>query len=81
MGFQRVTIYDVDGAVEEIGNVFLEIDLVEHGHPDIRIDLDHDVDVAIRTAFAARQRTEQGGVHHPALAQGALGSPQGLDRF
>jgi hypothetical protein len=57
----------------EISDKFLQVGVIENRHPNIRIDLDHNVDVAIGTAIAARQRTEQGGMHYPALTQVALG--------
>src|SRR5262249_43022380 len=81
VGLQSFAVDDVYRLAEKRGDVGLEGYVVEHRHTDIRIDLNHDVDVAVGSIAAARDRTEQGSMHHPAIAQGHFGTPQGLERF
>jgi len=71
-GFQGFPIDHVNRTVEEARDIILQSCIVEHRHDDRRIEIDQDVDVAIRSLLAASHGTEERGMGHPARAQGAL---------
>src|SRR5271163_162611 len=81
IGFQAVAAYDVNGAVEQAGNVLLQAHIVVNRDAGVGINLNHDVGVAVGAVVAARARTEQRGMRHTARAQSALVLPQPLKDF
>src|SRR5713226_2438366 len=52
IGFEAVAVHHIDWTIKQARDVILEIHIVEHGEMRLRIDLDHDVDIAFRTAVA-----------------------------
>src|SRR5579863_2765118 len=76
---EAVAVHDIDGAVEQARNVILEPRIVEHGQMGVGIDLDHDIDVAVRTRLAPRNRAENGRAADATGAQIRFGSAKGLD--
>src|ERR1700687_3771679 len=74
IGFEAVAGYHVDGTIKQARDVILEASIVEHGEMRLRIDLDHDVDIAVRTVFAARHRAEHSCPAHAARAEIRFGS-------
>src|SRR5258708_2566637 len=81
IGFEAVAIHYVDGTIKQTRDVILEAGIVEHGQMRLRINLDHDVDVAAGTAVAARHRTEHSRTPHAARTEIGFGSTQGLEGF
>src|ERR1700686_4830309 len=81
IGFEAVAVYHVDGAVKQARDVILQACIVEHGDMRLRIDFDHDVDIAVRSTVAARDRAERGRPAHAARAEIGFGSPQGFKGF
>src|SRR5450432_79054 len=66
MGFEAVAVHYIDGTIKQACDVFLEAGIVEHGEMRFWIDVDHDVDVAVRTALAACHRAEHSRPAHAA---------------
>src|SRR5882724_1136872 len=81
MGFETVAVHHVDGTIKQARDVILEASIVEHGEMRLRIDFDHDVDIAVRTAVAARHRAEHSRPPHAARAEISFGSTQGFKGF
>lgn len=69
--FQAVAVDDVNRLIKEIGNIFLEFDLIENCDPRIRIDLDHDIDIAPGMVFTPRRRAEYAACKTPRLRKAA----------
>src|SRR6266849_10695856 len=78
---EAVAVHHVDGTIKQARDVILEASIVEHGEMRLRIDLDHNVDIAVRTAVAARHRAEHSRPAHAAGAEIRFGSTQGLKGF
>src|ERR1700704_2242174 len=78
---ETVAIDDVDRLIEKAGDVFLEVDILEHGDTRGRIDFDHDVDVAIRLMAVPRHRAKQGRMLPPPLTEGGFKASQGVKGF
>ena len=74
IGFEAFTIYNIDGFIEEPGDVVLEIHVIENRDAGVRINLDHNIDVATEPVVAASHRANQGGVRYPPTAQGLFGA-------
>src|SRR5262249_7193583 len=72
IGLQPALAYYVDRAVEKVGNVFLQSDVIEHRHAPLRFDVDYDIEVAVRSAFAARHRAKHCGMTNTARPQGTF---------
>ena len=68
MRFETVAVDHIDRPFEQAGDVLLEARIFEHGQMRRRIDLDHDVEVAVGPAVAARHRAEYGRPPHAARA-------------
>src|SRR6266403_2970554 len=81
IGLKAVAVHHVDGSVKQAPDVILEASIVEHGKMRVRIDFDHDVDVAVRTAVAARHRAEHSRPAHAARTEITFGSTQGFKGF
>src|SRR5216684_3718193 len=73
---ETVTVYNVNGAVEQTGNVVFQTGVVENGDVRRRIKFKHDVDVAVGPVVAPRPRAEQGRVTDATGAQGWLVFPK-----
>lgn len=67
--FQAVTIHNIYGAIKQTGYVILESHILVHGHMRIRLNFNHDIDVAVRAIVAARTRAKQGSMSNAALPQ------------
>src|SRR6266849_5239500 len=78
---EAVAVHHVDGTIKQARDVILEASIVEHGEMRLRIDFDHDVDIAVRTAVAARDRAEHSRPAHAARAEISFGSTQGFKGF
>jgi hypothetical protein len=59
VGLQAVTPHDIDAGIEQSGDIVLDGDVFVDPDPGHRIDLDHDIDVAVGTRLVPRARTEQ----------------------
>src|SRR5579864_2951122 len=70
--FQLSSVRDIDAAGKKIAEILGDRNIFEKADRRIWRDLDHDVDVAVRTLVAARSRPEQRGVRHAARAQGGF---------
>src|SRR5260221_6549695 len=81
IGFEAVAAHYVDGTIKQACDVFLEAGIVEHGEMRLWIDVDHDVDIAVRTARAACHRAEHSRPAHAARAEIRFESTQGFKRF
>src|SRR3979490_539758 len=81
IGFEAVAVHHVDGTSKQARDVILEARIVEHGDMRLRIDLDHDVDIAVRTPVAARHRAKHSRAAHSARAEIRFASTQGLKSF
>src|SRR6266404_919194 len=81
IGFETVAVHHVDGTIKQARDVILQARIVENGEMRLRIDLDHDVDIAVRTAVAPRHRAEHSRPAHAARAKTRFGSAQGLKGF
>src|SRR5229473_3173643 len=81
IGFKAVAVHHVDGTVKQAPDVILEASIVKHREMRVRIDFDQDVDIAVRTAVAARYRAEHSRPAHAARAEIGFGSTQGFKGF
>src|SRR5437588_3277617 len=70
--FQSGAIDDIHRPLEEAGYIFFDACIVPEVWICLRIELHHDVDVAIRAIVAARGRAEQRGVRDAARPQCGL---------
>src|SRR6266851_2153173 len=78
---ETVTVYNVNGAVEQTGNVVFQSGVVENGDVRRRIKFKHDIDVAVGPVVAARTRAKQGRVTDATGAQGWLVFPKPGEDF
>src|SRR5260370_2908401 len=78
IGFEAVAVHHVDWTIKQARDVILEARIVEHGEMRLRIDFNHDVDIAVRTAVAARHRAEHGRPAPAPRAEIRFGSTQRL---
>src|SRR5215831_6175702 len=69
MGFQDGTVRNIDAHGEQVLDAVNNADIPKYVHPNVRRDLNHDIDVAVGGGIAARARTEQGGMSHPERLQ------------
>jgi hypothetical protein len=76
VGLERLAIDHIDWAIEQAGDVLRETDVIENRDVRCRVDIDHDVEVAVRPALAARHGTEDGRMRHAARTQGAFMATQ-----
>src|SRR2546423_5478591 len=72
IGLEAVARYDIDRAVEQARDEFLQACNVEHSDTGLRLDLDHDIDVAPWSIVAPRHGAEQRRPAHAARAQVTL---------
>src|SRR5215469_15895541 len=70
--FQSLLVHDIDRAVEQRRNVFLEAHVIPDPDVSLRINLDQNIDVAVGPIVAARVRTEQSRVTDATRPQGGL---------
>ncbi len=68
IGFKSLAADDVHAAVEACCDVVFQSDIIEEADMGLRIDLDHDVDIAVRPIIASGPRAEQGDMRHAARA-------------
>src|SRR3954453_1061 len=78
---EPVAAHDIDGAIEQRGDVILERDILVDADPGGGIDFDHDIDVAVGPVIAAGTRAEQGGVADAARPQSGFVLPQPVYDF
>ena len=76
MSFEAIAVDHIDWTLEQAGDILLEACVFELGRMRRRIDLDHDVEIALRSAVAARHRAEHGRL--AARAEVRFGSQKGL---
>src|SRR6516162_9526537 len=81
IGLEAVAADDIDGAVEKFRDVILERNVFKDADPGSRIDLNHNIDVAVRPVVATRSRAKQGCVTDAPRAQRGLVRPQLGDDF
>src|SRR5579862_5651801 len=76
VGFQSLAVHDINGLVEQGRNIFLKPYVTPD--PDMRlgIDLNHNIDVAVRPVVAACARAEQRGMTDAPRAQSRFVFPQ-----
>ena len=72
MGLESLTVDHVDRAIEQTGDVILQPDVIEKSDVGFRIDIDHDVDIAVGPVLAACHGAEYGCMRDAARAQGAF---------
>src|SRR5438132_5253478 len=77
MGFERVTADDIHRSPKESRDVFLQSHIVENRDASIRLDVDDDIEVAVRSVLSARDRPEHAGMTNTACAQVGLVAAQG----
>lgn len=71
-GFQGVTINDINRALEQAGDVFLERNIVVDSYICFRVEFNQDVGIAVWTVITTHPRAEQGGMHDPRARKAAL---------
>jgi len=76
IGLQPVMSHDIDASIEQSGDIVFDGDVFIDLDPGRRIDLDHDIDVAVGAFLSARARTEQRRMPDAPLAQRPLVLPQ-----
>src|SRR5882672_11694254 len=76
MGLQSIAIDHINRPIEQAGNVVLQPYVIEESDMSLGINIDDDVEIAIRPAIAARNRAENGGVADSPRAQGGLVASQ-----
>src|SRR6266404_7815350 len=81
IGLKAVAVHHVDGTVKPAPDVILEASIIEHREMRVRIDFDQNVDIAVRTAVAARYRAEHSRPADAARAEIGFGSTQGFKGF
>src|SRR5260370_40315904 len=69
MGFQSGTVRNIDAHGEQVLDAVNNADILKHIHPNVRRNLNHDIDVAVGAGVAARARTEQGSMTYPERLQ------------
>src|ERR1700687_3106971 len=74
IGLEAVAVHHVDGTIKQARDEILEASIVEHGEMRLRIDFDHDIDIAVGTVVAARHRAEYSCPAHAARAEIRFGS-------
>jgi len=79
MSFQTGAVGHIDLAGQQVRDEAGDADIVIEIDLGRRIDLDHDVDVAVRPRLATRQRAEQGRVRHALQTQRRLMGAKGRD--
>src|SRR6185312_1455469 len=79
VGLEPIAVHDVDGTVEQSGDIVPDRDIFVDAHTRRWVYLDHDVGVAVGSLVAPRPRAEQGRVRDAAGAQRCLVLPQPAD--
>src|SRR5437588_12497631 len=72
MRFESVAVDHVNGLFEEFSNILFDRYIAEDRDHGGRIELDENVDIAIRSVFTTRRRAEQRGMTYAAGAESAL---------
>jgi hypothetical protein len=73
MGLERVPVDHVNGTVEQAGDKFFQADIFIDRPFGARLEFHQNIDVAVGSIIAARDRTEHGRATDSARAQGGLG--------
>lgn len=68
--FGAFAAHDIGGFIKKYCDVFLKVDVMEHGDVSLGIDLDHDIDVAPVVASRHRAARSEGfkAVHRPRIS-------------
>src|SRR3954452_21608139 len=74
VGLQAVAAHNIDRPVEQARDVLLQSYVVEHRNMRLRIDLEHDVDIAAGPVLTPRDGTEQGSTPPPPCSERLLGT-------
>src|SRR5438067_13472317 len=69
VGFEPVAAHHINLSLEQTRNILFKSDIPEHCHARLRVDLNHDVEVAVGPVGATRHRAKHGGVPDAARAQ------------
>ena|ERR1700730_17158065 len=65
IGLPGFAVDHVNAFRKQAGDVILQADVVEKRDVGLGVDIDHDVDVAVRTVFAAGHGAEHGSMRDP----------------
>src|SRR5260370_38475649 len=76
---KRVAVDDVNPAREKCRYKVFQSYIVIHVLHDFRCDLNHDVNIAVRSVIATRARTKQGGMSHAPRPQRGLILPKTVE--
>src|SRR5258707_11737526 len=79
MGLEGGAIDDVNRALKQADNVIPQSHVIENGDVRLGINVDDDVEVAVGTVLAARDRPEDSGVANAARTQVAFMAGEGSD--
>src|SRR6266403_2451581 len=79
--FQCVACDHIDRLAKEFGDIVLKPNIGVDVPNGLGIDIDHEIDIAVWTIVAAHPRTEQGGMGHAALTQGAFVLPKSVENL
>src|SRR6266849_2614637 len=79
--FEAVAAHDIDGPIEQAGDILLQANIVVDRDVGFGINLDHDVGVAVRAIVTPRTRAEQGSMGYTARAQSTLMLPKAIKDF
>jgi hypothetical protein len=79
--YQSLAVNYVDARRKHVLDEVDDTDILEHADGGVVRDLNHDVDIAIGSLLTPSDGTEQGGMCHPALTQGAFVFPQPVKDF
>jgi hypothetical protein len=72
IGLQALAIDHINASVKQSGNVILQSDVIEKRNVSLEIDIDHDIEVAVRPILAPGHGAEHGGMGYAPRAQYAL---------
>ena len=70
--FEAVAAHDIDGPVEQAGDIFLQTNIIVDRDMGLGVNFDHDVGIAVGAAIPPRTRTKQRSVGYATHAQRAL---------
>src|SRR6516165_6432689 len=74
---EGLPIDHVNRSIEQTGNVIFQSDVVEKRDMSLGIDINENVEIAVRSALAARDRPEYRGMRDAARPQRAFMAAQG----
>src|SRR5262245_51612069 len=64
IGLESLPVHDINRSVEQTGDEILQFDIVIDAEMSIRVQVDHDVDVAVRPRLASGNRAEDRSMLH-----------------